>query len=77
MKSHLGDKKLLTVADVQQALSIGRTKVFALIASGALKSIRIGSSRRISVKALEDFIDTLEKELDSVSEDVIVRESSL
>jgi excisionase family DNA binding protein len=77
MKSHLGDKKLLTVADVQQALSIGRTKVFALIASGALKSIRIGSSRRISVKALEDFIDTLEKELDSVSEDVIVKESSL
>ena len=77
MESHLGDKKLLTVADVQQALSIGRTKVFALIASGALKSIRIGSSRRISVKALEDFIDTLEKELDSVSEDVIVKESSL
>jgi len=77
MKSHLGDKKLLTVVDVQQALSIGRTKVFALIASGALKSIRIGSSRRISVKALEDFIDTLEKELDSVSEDVIVKESSL
>ena len=69
MESHLYDRKLLTVEDVQQVLSIGRTKVFTLIASGELKSIRIGSSRRITADALGEFINRLVKESESVSND--------
>ena len=75
MESHLYDRKLLTVEDVQQVLSIGRTKVFTLIASGELKSIRIGSSRRITADALGEFINRLVKESESVSNDETERVS--
>ena len=75
MESHLYDRKLLTVEDVQQVLSIGRTKVFTLIASGELKSIRIGSSRRITSDALGEFINRLVKESESVSNDETERVS--
>ena len=75
MESHLYDRKLLTIEDVQQVLSIGRTKVFTLIASGELKSIRIGSSRRITSDALGEFINRLVKESESVSNDETERVS--
>ena len=75
MESHLYDRKLLTVEDVQQVLSIGRTKAFTLIASGELKSIRIGSSRRITADALGEFINRLVKESESVSNDETERVS--
>lgn len=53
------DKKLLTVSDVQILLSVGRTKVFSLMASGELHSVLIGSSRRIPSDALEEFLEKL------------------
>jgi len=53
------DKKLLTTAEVQEMLSVGRTRVFALIASGQLRSVLIGSSRRIPTDAVEEFIQEL------------------
>ena len=53
------DKKLLTIDDVQKTLSIGRTRVFALIASGQLPSVLIGSSRRIPSEAVDQFIQDL------------------
>ena len=40
-------------------LGIGRSKVFELMASGALPSVRIGRSRRITRQALEDFVAAL------------------
>ena len=59
MDSIYPGKKLLTVAEVQELLSIGRTRVFSLIASGNLRSVLIGSSRRIPADALEEFIQEL------------------
>ena len=53
------DKKLLTTAEVQEMLSVGRTRVFALIASGQLRSVLIGSSRRIPTDSVEEFIQEL------------------
>ena len=53
------DKKLLTITEVQEMLSVGRTRVFALIASGQLRSVLIGSSRRIPTDAVEEFIQEL------------------
>jgi excisionase family DNA binding protein len=52
-------QKLLTVPEAQELLSIGRTRLFQLIASGELKSVRIGSSRRIPLIALDEFIEGL------------------
>ncbi len=53
------DKKLLTTTEVQEMLSVGRTRVFALIASGQLRSVLIGSSRRIPTDSVEEFIQEL------------------
>jgi excisionase family DNA binding protein len=50
---------LLTVHDVARELAIGRTRVFALIASGELESVKVGRSRRVPAAALERFVDQL------------------
>lgn len=52
-------KRLLTIEEVKQKLSLGKTKVFQLIATGELKSVQIGKARRIPITALEEFVDGL------------------
>ena len=59
MDSTYMGKKLLTVGEVQEMLSIGRTRVFSLIATGQLRSVLIGSSRRIPSDAVEEFVQEL------------------
>jgi excisionase family DNA binding protein len=56
------EKMLLTPEDVAKALSMGRTKVYQLIMSGAIESISIGRSRRVERSALERFIRRLKEE---------------
>jgi excisionase family DNA binding protein len=50
---------LLTVPEAAQALAISRSKLYELLASGALASIRIDGSRRIPLAALEEYISRL------------------
>ncbi|MDQ6782311.1 MAG: helix-turn-helix domain-containing protein [Actinomycetota bacterium] len=49
-------KMLLTPAEAAAELSIGRTKLYELINSGALRSVRLGTSRRIPAEALADLV---------------------
>ncbi len=49
---------LLTVEDAAQALALGRTKVYELVETGELRSVKIGRSRRIPVQALDEFVRT-------------------
>ncbi|HLN16185.1 MAG TPA: helix-turn-helix domain-containing protein [Acidimicrobiales bacterium] len=51
---------LLTADDVAATLAIGRTKVYELLASRALESVRIGTCRRIPVVALQRFVEALQ-----------------
>ncbi len=48
---------LITPREAAAALSIGETKVYELLATGALQSITIGSARRIPIAALESFVE--------------------
>lgn len=41
-------------------LSIGRSKVYELIGTGELASVRIGASRRIPADALVEFVSRLQ-----------------
>jgi excisionase family DNA binding protein len=41
-------------------LGVGRTKVYELMRSGALRSVKIGGLRRIPALALADFVAQLE-----------------
>jgi len=44
------------------ALSVGRTKLYQLMASGALRSVRIDKSRRVPHSALVDLVERLEQD---------------
>jgi excisionase family DNA binding protein len=71
VESHVGDhdrratvrqqpaKLLLTPEEAAAMLSVGRTRVYELIANGELAAIRIGRSRRIPVLVLERFVRQL------------------
>lgn len=50
---------LLTVPETATALRVSRAYVYQLIASGRLRSVTIGRSRRIRAKDLADFIASL------------------
>ena len=55
------DKMLDTLTDVAAALSVGRSKVYELVRSGALPSVRIGGSRRVRGEDLATYVDSLER----------------
>ncbi|MER7836225.1 helix-turn-helix domain-containing protein [Streptomyces sp. NPDC096040] len=48
--------ELLTVPDVMDRLKLGRSKVYDLIRSHRLVSIKIDGARRIPADAVRDFI---------------------
>ena len=50
---------LLTVPEAAEALAISRSKLYELLASGDVASIRIDGSRRIPLTALEEYISRL------------------
>ena len=56
------NKLLLTPEEAAEVLSIGRTKVYALMADGELISVRIGNSRRVPLDAVSEFVARLEDE---------------
>lgn len=47
------------VEEVARVLKVGRTKVFDLIRSGELASVKIGGSRRIPARSLNDYLSRL------------------
>jgi len=50
---------LLTVPEAARVLAISRSKLYELLASGAVRSLRIDGSRRIPVSALDDYVSGL------------------
>jgi len=54
------ESSLLTVPDVVARLSVSRAKVYELMASGELRSVRVGGSRRIHSVDLDRFIAELD-----------------
>lgn len=52
----MDNKLLLSAEAAAERLSIGRSKVFELIASGQLESFTIGRRRVVPAEALEEFV---------------------
>jgi excisionase family DNA binding protein len=52
-------KLLLTPADAAHMIGIGRSKMYELLAAGAVKSVKIGALRRVPVAALEEYVAAL------------------
>jgi excisionase family DNA binding protein len=53
------EKLLLTPEEAAELLSVGRSKVYDLIRSQALASVKIGGSRRIPAGAVQAYVDSL------------------
>lgn len=56
------DRVLLTPVETARALGIGRSKVYELMASGELASVRIGRCRRVPCEALAELVGSLRGE---------------
>lgn len=50
---------LYTPEQTAEILSIGRSRVFDLLRTGSLRSVKIGASRRIPGPAITEFIESL------------------
>jgi excisionase family DNA binding protein len=58
------NKLLLTPETAAEVLSVGRTKVYQLMATGVLRSVRIGKCRRIPMAAVVELVEQLEGDTD-------------
>jgi excisionase family DNA binding protein len=50
------EKLLVRPMEVAEALGVSRSKIYELIASGAMPSVRIGKSVRVSVDELRKWV---------------------
>jgi excisionase family DNA binding protein len=57
----MNEKLLYRVGDVAACLSLSRTKVYELVRSGTLPSVRIGGARRVRGADLAAYVDSLER----------------
>lgn len=58
---HATPRLLLTVEQAARRLNVGRTHLYALMASGDLESVRVGRLRRIPADALTAYVASLRR----------------
>ena len=56
----MSDRLLLRVGDVATQLNVSRSKVYELMASGALRSVKIDRTRLIRDADLQEFVASLQ-----------------
>jgi excisionase family DNA binding protein len=54
-----GDPALITMQEAAARLRIGRSKMRQLIREHKIRSVLVGHSRRVVVKSLDDYIESL------------------
>jgi excisionase family DNA binding protein len=59
-KERSGQVQAYTVEQVAEMLHVGRDKVYYLLRTGQLRSIKIGKLRRITDRHLAEFVNSLE-----------------
>ncbi|WP_439625992.1 helix-turn-helix domain-containing protein [Shinella sp.] len=53
----MNDQYLCSVSDAAQMLSVGRTKIYDMLAKGQILSMRIGSRRLVKVDSIKALIE--------------------
>ena len=53
---------LLRIPEVAETLGIGRSKIYEIIASGELPTVRVGRAVRISVTTLQKWVEEREQQ---------------
>lgn len=59
-QAETGNPQLHNVESVMGRLGVGRSKVFELMASGELRSVRVGRRRLVSEAAIHEFISKID-----------------
>jgi excisionase family DNA binding protein len=54
-----GDCELLSPQEAARRLSLGKTRFYELLGSGAIPSVRVGKLRRVPTRALRAYVDRL------------------
>lgn len=54
------EKLLLTPEEAAEVLGIGRWKLYELMRTRQLRSVKVGASRRVPATALAEFVELLE-----------------
>ena len=62
VRTHDTERAALTPSETARRLGLCRATIYRHIASGKLRTFKIGRSRRVSTDALRDFIVALEDE---------------
>ena len=52
-------KELFRVSEFCEAVGVGKTRAFELMAAGAVESVKIGASRRITRRSVENWLARL------------------
>ena len=53
------EKQLYTLPEIQEALSLGRSKIYELISAGELRPLRVGRAVRFRAQEIESFVERL------------------
>lgn len=56
------EKLLLTPEEAAAIVAVGRTRMYELMRAGLVESVRIGASRRVPARALEEYVRRLQQE---------------
>ena len=64
MTTPAAEELLLTDRQTAARLAIGRTRVWELIATSELETVRIGRSRRIIAQSVADYVERLRTTMD-------------
>jgi excisionase family DNA binding protein len=59
-KAEVSERLLFRPEEAANVLGLGRSTVYQLIGSGALRSVKVGGARRVSATALAEFVAGLD-----------------
>jgi hypothetical protein len=57
--SQLEERELVDIPEAQLLLSLGRTKFYELLGTGAIEAVKLGRSTKIKLRSIRNYIDQL------------------
>ena len=59
---HALPRRFYRINEVAEILGLGKSKVYELVQSGAIKTVYVGRARRIPTSEIDRFVERLEQE---------------
>ena len=59
MNTPIPEKRTYSVAEIQEILEIGKSSAYALIRKAPFKTVKVGSTIRISKRSFDNWLDSM------------------